>query len=158
MLTRHDRDPVMSQSCCCWTLLLLLLPVASATEDAPSPAHQKSDRSCKFIASAVCERCQNFSPSLRGSGTFKKSCPGSTGHQIEVDCSNMKVPTGTIEVGDRWFASCSSVPTRINQKRQNIQGVVLFEMFCFIVCVSSSVLLCIKRKLRNKQTYTAVTQ
>ena len=148
---------MIQSCCCCWTLLLLLLALASATEDAPSPDHQKSGWSCKFIASAVCERCQNLSPSLRGSETLTKSCPGSTGHLIEVDCTHMRVPTGTIEVGGRWFASCS-VPTRINQKRQNIQGVVLFELFCFVVCISSSIFLCFKRKLRNKQTYTAVTQ
>ena len=55
----------------------------------------------------------------------KAAC--SSGYRIEVDCFEvLEIPVGTVRVGEKWYSSCT--PELINQKRQDVQGVLLFEI------------------------------
>jgi len=80
----------------------------------------------------------------------KAAC--SSGYRIEVDCFEvLEIPVGTVRVGEKWYSSCT--PELINQKRQDVQGVLLFEIFILFVCVVSSGYLCVRRRERNRHTY-----
>ena len=112
----------------------------------------KSDWSCNSIKGSTCTPC----PNLMGASS---ECPGTTLHRIQVDCTNIDIPRGTVasKDGTKWFASCA-VPALIDQKRQDVSGVLRFQLVIFCICFASSVYVCIRRRKRNEQTYTAISQ
>jgi hypothetical protein len=146
-------------------LLFLLTPVAifadddgSGTTTAVTPSSSSlstpasSGWSCLRMEGATCRPC----PNLRG---LNNECPGTTSHRIQVDCTDIALPKGTVANSDgtKWWKSCE-VANIIDQKRQDVKGVLLFEIWVAVFCFASSVYLCYRRRQRNYQLYTALSQ
>ena len=144
-------------------LLFLLTPVVadddgSSTTTAVTPSSSSlstpasSGWSCLRMEGATCRPC----PNLRG---LNNECPGTTSHRIQVDCTDIALPKGTVANSDgtKWWKSCE-VANIIDQKRQDVKGVLLFEIWVAVFCFASSVYLCYRRRQRNYQLYTALSQ